>query len=102
MNQKTAPLCEHAHNRTVSLSDYFLSKLKLQVIMRDVGVGREDAVFQIEVENLSCDEAEQHVDDYHDHGEQEERRCLGQNLYDGCRNSDYEHEEVNEIGSDFL
>ena len=39
----------------------------------DIGVGRQDDVFQIEAEQLAADKAKQHVDDDHEEAEGKEQ-----------------------------
>ena len=68
----------------------------------DIGVGRQDDVFQIEAEQLAADKAKQHVDDDHEEAEGKEQRRVAQDFRYRCRHADDKEKEVDEIGTDFL
>ena len=68
----------------------------------DVGIGRKDDFLERAADELSADEAEEHVDDDHQEAEDEKQRCLLDDERDGCRHTDDEEEQVDEVGAQLL
>ena len=68
----------------------------------NVGIGSEDDVLKIELEQLAKNKADQHVDDDHDRTEHKEQRRFAQNLWDRRWHADDEKEEIDQIGADLL
>ena len=68
----------------------------------DVGIGREDDLLQGAADELTADEAEEHVDDHHQEAEDKKQRCLLDDERDRRRHSDDEEEQVDEVGPQLL
>ena len=68
----------------------------------DVGIGREDDFLEGAADELTADEAEEHVDDHHQEAEDEKQRCLLDDERDRRRHTDDEEEQVDEVGAQLL
>lgn len=68
----------------------------------DVGIGCKDDLLEGAADELTADEAEEHVDDHHQEAEDEKQRCLLDDEWDRCRHTDDEEEQVDEVGPQLL
>lgn len=68
----------------------------------DVGIGRKDDLLEGAADELSADEAEEHVDNHHQEAEDEKQRCLLDDERDRRRYTDDEEEQVDEVGPQLL
>src|SRR5699024_3790786 len=68
----------------------------------DIGVGGQDGVLQIRLEELGGAEAEQHVHNDHDQAQHQQQRGLGDHGVDVGGNADDEQEQIDELGADLL
>ena len=68
----------------------------------DIGIGGDDGILKGSLEDLCRAEAEEHIHENHDRGQDEQQRGLGKDGHDVGRNAYDEQEEVNEVSTDFL
>ena len=92
-SEKKAPAPAPAQaEQTVVTDSAFQAAAAGEYKSADVGVGSQDDILQIKVQQLAADEAEQHIHQHHDTREHQQQRRLLDDLDDGGGHADDEQE----------